>query len=216
MDLVDVFRVMVKRWKLIAIVTLVFTALVAGVGLRLLPDIYCAKATLYVLNTQADVNDTYYELRAAQLIANDFAEIANSPDMRSVVAHSIGLNNIDDYDTHVEVAAGTRVINLLVNGPDAEMASKIASSLCDSIADSAVELMGVERVNFVGGVSAGTKPMCPQRKLLTAASFCIGFAFGTIYVVGAALLDTRVRSEQDIADLVPVPVFGHVAVVEKG
>lgn len=225
MNLFDALRLMLKRWKMILAIALAFSVLAAGACWRLLPSVYCAKATLYVLNTRyvyassdssAGELSAYYDLQSAQLMANDFAEVANSKDMRDAAAQSVGLKDIDEYDTHAEVIPGTRIINLLVTGPNARLAGQIADALFQSVSDTAIRFMGVRAVNNIGEVEVGNRPIAPQRKLLTVSAFFVGLALAGIYVVGEALIDTRVRTERDLADIIPVPVFGHIAVVGRG
>ena len=225
MNLIGAFRLMLRHWKMILTTALVFSFLTASACWSLLPSVYCAKATLYVLNkryvyapSDSSVREpsAYYDLQSAQLMANDFAEVANSKDLRDAAARSVGLRDINEYDIHAEVIPGTRIINLLVTGPNARMAGQIASALSQSVSDTAIRFMGVRAVNHIGGIEVSDHPIAPQRKLLTVSAFFIGLALAGIYVVGEALIDTRVRSERDLADIIPVPVFGHIAVVGRG
>ncbi|MBQ9316930.1 MAG: hypothetical protein IJ203_08920 [Atopobiaceae bacterium] len=225
MNLIDALHLILRRWKTILAAAVLVSVAVAGACRCFLPDVYCAKATLYVLNKYIDSSSldspaeelsTYYDLRSAQLMASDFAEVANSQDMRDSAARIVGLNSIDDFDVHAEVIPGTRIINLLVIGPDAQMAERIARALAESVSNTAIRFMGVKAVNYIGRVAVSAHPIAPQRKLYTAAAFTIGFALASIYVVGEALVNTRVHSASDLADIVPVPVFGHIAVVGRG
>ena len=225
MNLIDALRLMLRRWKIILATAIVFSVLATGACKFFLPDVYRAKATLYVLSRYVNYSSSdssieersaYYDLRSAQLMASDFAEVANSQDLRDSAARSVGLNSIDDYDVHAEVTPGTRIINLLVIGPDAQMAERIARALAESVSNTATRFMGVKAVNYIGKVTVGDHPIAPQRKLYTAAAFLVGFALAAIFVVGEALVNTRVHSASDLADIVPVPVYGHIAVVRRG
>ena len=223
MNLIDALHLMLRRWKTILTTAVLVSVVATGACRCFLPDVYCAKATLYVLNkyidssadSPAEERSTYYDLRSAQLMASDFAEVANSQDLRDFAARIVGLNSIDDYDVHAEVIPGTRIINLLVVGPDAQMAERIARALAESVSNTAIRFMGVKAVNYIGRVAVGAHPIAPQRKLYTAAAFTIGFALASMYVVGEALVNTRVHSASDLAGIVPVPVFGHIAVVGR-
>ena len=84
------------------------------------------------------------------------------------------------------------------------------------VTNTAIRFIGVKLVNYIGRVAVGAHAITSQLKLYTAAVFTIGFALASIYVVGEALVNTRVHSASDLADIVPVPVYGHIAVVRRG
>ena len=219
MTLLELLGLLRKHLKLVIILPILI-AVVAGVATAFMADEYTATTSMYVLSqTQTDEeyvsnSSTYTDLSASQMIANDVATLAESDTLAEDVAVSLGLESIDGYSVSVESSTDTRIITLSVTGADPEVAASIANAYVQNVAASAQSVMDVESVNVVDQATIPESPSGPNRTLYVAVAFLAGLFLAVCIIVIADMVNVKVRTDDDITDLLGVPVVGHFPDVE--
>ena len=219
MTLLELLGLLRKHLKLVIILPILI-AVVAGVATAFMADEYTATTSMYVLSqTQTDEeyvsnSSTYTDLSASQMIANDVATLAESDTLAEDVAVSLGLESIDGYSVSVESSTSTRIITLSVTGADPEVAASIANAYVQNVAASAQSVMDVESVNVVDQATIPESPSGPNRTLYVAVAFLAGLFLAVCIIVIADMVNVKVRTDDDINDLLGVPVVGHFPDVE--
>lgn len=193
------------------------TAAVVAAGSIFLPNEYTATTTMYVLskNDEQQTMITQSDLSAGQMLTNDVATILRSDRVKNDVASQFGLENLNAYDLSVTSSTTTRVITLAVTGHDPRNAAEVANALVEDTSRVASEIMQIEAVNVIDSAKTPMAPSGPRRGLYTAVGFMAGLFAAVAIVVIQDMLDTRVRSGQDVEELVGVPVVGHFPALER-
>ena len=195
------------------------TAIVVAIGCRFLPNEYTATTTMYVLSQRSENEEsgtiTTQELSASQMLTNDVASILRSSRVKNDVAQQFGLESLSEYSLSVASSTTTRVITLSVTGKDPNNVAAIANALVESTSRIAVEVMQIEAVNVIDAAVPPTHPSGPRRALYTMVGCMAGFCAAVSIVVIRDMVDTRVRSGQDVEELVGVPVMGHFPALER-
>ena len=219
MTLLELLGLLRKHLKLVIILPILI-AVVAGVASMFMADEYTATTSMYVLSqTQTDEeyvsnSSTYTDLSASQMIANDVATLAESDTLAEDVALSLGIESIDGYSVSVESSTSTRIITLSVTGADPETAASIANAYVQNVASSAQSVMDVESVNVVDQATIPENPSGPNRVLYVAVAFLAGLFLAVCIIVIADMVNVKVRTDDDINDLLGLPVVGHFPDVE--
>ena len=194
-------------------------AIVIAIGCKFMPDEYTATTTMYVLSQRSENEEigaiTSQELSASQMLTNDVATILRSSRVKNDVAQQFGLDNLNEYDLSITSSTTTRVITLSVTGTDPNNAAAIANALVESTSRIAIEVMQIEAVNVIDAAVPPTHPSGPRRTLYTMLGCMAGFCAAVSIVVIQDMVDTRVRSGQDVEELVGVPVMGHFPALER-
>ena len=193
------------------------TAAVVAVGSIFLPNEYTATTIMYVLskNDEQQTMITQSDLSAGQMLTNDVATILRSDRVKNDVASQFGLENLNAYDLSVTSSTTTRVITLAVTGHDPRNAAEVANALVEDTSRVASEIMQIEAVNVIDSAKTPMAPSGPRRALYTAVGFMAGLFAAVAIVVIQDMLDTRIRSGQDVEELVGVPVVGHFPALER-
>ena len=131
------------------------------------------------------------------------------------VAEELGLKDLSDYDISVESTTTSRIIELGVSGTDPKQAAAIANALAEGTAEVSSEVMGVDAVNIVDPAAAPTAPSGPPRMLYIAAAFMGGLFLAIAIVVVSDMMNARVRSAEDVEELIDVPVIGRIPPSEE-
>ncbi len=220
LTLLDLLKLMKKYLKTIVIIPVVFTVVAAAVCWIVLPNQYTATTSLYVLTTSSTSSESsdgisYSDLNASQMITNDIATLVVSSRVLSDSATALGMQSLDDYNVNVDSSTSTRVITLSVTGTSQEYVAAVANQLAFTTDEVAREVMDVESVNVIDEATTPTAPSGPPRVFYTAISLLVGLAFAIALVVVLDMVNTRVRTEEEAAELVGLPVIGRIPAIRR-
>lgn len=222
MTLFEALQLSKRNLKLFVIVPLLFMVAMGAYSFVFMSDEYTASTSMYILarsdSPQGTVsnNDLNNDLSTSQLIANDIAELAQSERVTSSTESALGLEDLSDYTVSVAGESTTRLINVTVTGPNAQMAADVANEIASNTSQVAQEVMSVDSIKVVDKAKPAKKPSGPNRpKLMLLAA-----AGGLMVVIGYLLVqdavDTRIRNAQDAEETLGLPVIGRIPAVKGG
>ena len=218
MTLFELLALLRKRLRLVILLPLLTCALV-GVGSLFLPNEYTASTTMYVLSKTGDTDQavvTQQDLSAGQMLTNDVSTILKSDRVKNDVAEELGLEDLGDFDLSITSSTTTRVITLAVTGTDPQQTAEVANALVVDTSNVASEVMQIQSVNVIDSATVPQSPSGPRRALYAAVGLMAGLFAAVCIVVIEDMLDTRVRSGEDVEELVGIPVVGHFPQIERG
>lgn len=220
MTLLELLQLIRRNLKLTIILPVLCAVIAAVVCWGFMANQYTASVSIYAL-TKLDANSqvsgtTSTDLTGSQLLANDIAELAGNQQVQEEVASKLGMNDLSGYKVSVESATTTRVMSISVTGESATRAAVIANKMAEVIDDTAKDVMNVEAVNVVSSAQAPQQPSGPKRPLYVAVAFLAGLFIAIAIIVLKDMLNTRVRNEDEITELLGVPVIGRFPEVVKG
>lgn len=218
MTLLDLFHLLRKHLKLVILLPLA-CMLAAGVySFVVMPNTYSATVSMYVLVQQdnAKSNSLSSDLSASQMVTNDVATLLKSDRVVNETASSLGLENLKAYKTAITSSTTSRVLSLEVTGPDAQMAANIANKMADEVSTVAHDVMNVDSVNVVDSAKVPTAPSGPKRPLYMAVGLLGGLFVAVAIVVVEDMLNTKVRDQEELEELLGVPVIGRIPAMKGG
>lgn len=187
----------------------------------LMPNQYTAETSIYALTTSnAESTNvegvTSSDMTASQQLANDFAELAKNDYIQLLAAKNLGMEDLSGFNVSVASNTNNRVIKLDVTGQDPESCALIANALAKEIGTTAVDVMGVKAVNVISEASTPEKPSGPNRKMYALVALLAGLFLAVALVVLRDMLDTTVRNDDELADILGVPVIGRLPMMNEG
>lgn len=218
MTLLDLFHLLRKHLKLVILLPLA-CMLAAGVySFVMMPNTYSATVSMYVLVQQDNTNSHSLssDLSASQMVTNDVATLLKSDRVVNETASSLGLENLKAYKTSITSSTTSRVLSLEVTGPDAQMAANIANKMADEVSTVAHDVMNVDSVNVVDSAKVPTAPSGPKRPLYMAVGLLGGLFVAVAIVVVEDMLNTKVRDQEELEELLGVPVIGRIPAMKGG
>lgn len=222
MTLIELLALLRKRIGLVIALPVICALITAAYCWGVMPNEYTAEVSIYALTknssgqTANEEGVTYSDMQMSQLLANDFAELAKNAQVRENTALALGMENLNGYNISVSSSTTTRILKVSVTGRDPEYAALIANKLATEIGETAVRVMGIEAVNVVNEAQVPTDPSGPRRALYTLVAFLAGLFAAIAIVVLRDMLDTTVRSADDVEELLGVPVVGRFPYEKKG
>ncbi|MDO4539166.1 MAG: Wzz/FepE/Etk N-terminal domain-containing protein, partial [Coriobacteriales bacterium] len=203
---------LLRRHFVLVIVLPIITGLITFGVVMLMPNEYTASTTMYVLSrneAEASAALTQQDLNTAQMLTNDVTTLIKSDRIKNDVSTHLGLSNLKGFKINVTSSTTTRVITLSVTNADPQLACDVANAIVDDVSIVAQEVMQIQSVNVIDTAQVPTSPSGPRRLMYTAVGALGGLFLAVAIVVLRDSLDTRVRSGQEVEEIVGIPVVGH-------
>ena len=218
MTLLELLHLLRKHLKLVVALPLACAVGMAIFSFAFMGNAYTASTSMYVLAQRDDATSSSLstDLSASQMISNDVSTLLTSDRVVNETAADLGLDDLSGYDTEVTSETTSRVITLSVTGPDPHMAADIANAMVANVSEIAQEVMEIESVNPIDQAQAPSDPSGPNRPLYVVVAFMAGLFLAVAIVVVADMLNTKVRSGDEVEELLGIPIVGRIPVMEGG
>lgn len=219
MTLLELLTLLRKHLKLVIMLPIVCMVAMGLASVLMMNDTYTATTDMYVLASSEGSNSSSAlssDLSASQMLTNDVATLLQSDRVMSDAADQLGLPNLRGYDITVTSESTTRVITLQVTSSDAQGSANVANALADCVSNVAQEVMNVESVNVIDEAPTPEAPSGPNRMLYVAVAAMAGLFAAVSIVVLMDVIDTRVRSAEDVEELLELPVIGRIPEMKGG
>lgn len=219
MTLLELLTLLRKHLKLVIMLPIVCMVAMGLASVLMMSDTYTATTDMYVLASSEGGNSSSAlssDLSASQMLTNDVATLLQSDRVMSDAAEQLGLPSLRGYNITVTSESTTRVITLQVTSSDAQGSANVANALADCVSNVAQEVMNVESVNVIDEAPTPEAPSGPNRMLYVAVAAMAGLFAAVAIVVLMDVIDTRVRSAEDVEELLELPVIGRIPEMKGG
>ncbi len=216
MTLLELLKLLRKHLKLVIVLPILCAAATAAVSWLVLPNTYTSSTSMYVLTRANEGNSalTNSDLSASQMLTNDVAKLIKSDRIENDTADKLQMKNLKDYKITVSSETTTRVITVSVTGKSAQTAAIVANGLAETTDSVAREVMDVKSINVIDEAVEASSPSGPPRAMYTAVAFLAGIFLAIAIVVVMDMLNTRVRSADELEELLGVPVIGRIPTIK--
>lgn len=217
-SLQELFKTIRKRLSLIALITAIMITISGVVSFVFLTPIYQASTQLLVNQSKEDSAGqfTAQDIQANLQVINTYSEIIKSPFILSKVIEELDLETTPgalNSKITVNTVQNSQVLKMDVQDPDPAQAVEIANTTAAVFQKEIVSLMNVDNVNILAPAEMAEKPspIKPNPKLNMAIAAVIGLMIGVGIAFLLEYLDTTMKTEQDIEDVLGVPILGLIS-----
>lgn len=213
-DLVEVFKAIVRGRLPIAIALALSVALAAIYCFNFLPDVYSATTSLYVLNQIDQTVISSSDLSSSALLVNDYREIITSRRVTEAVAQELGLEDLKAFEIEVEAPADTRIIEVTVTGEDPARVMEVANGLAQEFSRYVVSIMRIDNVSIIDEALLPQAPSGPPREryIVLAALLAVIATMGVITAI--EIFSTSLKSADDVEKQTGLPVLAQIVWVD--
>ncbi|MDN4495155.1 YveK family protein [Ureibacillus aquaedulcis] len=217
-SLQEIFKIIKKRLVHIISITIV-AAIIAGViSFYLLTPIYQASTQILVNQEQTTEQQTVQtqDIQANLQLINTYNVIIKSPAILSIVIDRLDLSlSPDQLSNKITVSSqdNSQVVNISVQDENAAIAVEIANTTAEVFEIEIQELMNVNNVNILSSAVLGEdpSPIKPNKMLNIAIGAVIGLMIGLGLAFLIEYMDTTIKTEQDVEDILGLPIIGLVS-----
>ncbi|MCY0905475.1 polysaccharide biosynthesis tyrosine autokinase [Arthrobacter sp. H14-L1] len=216
MELSDYIRLIRKRWISILAVALLGLA-VAGAYTAFQTPKYDAKTQLFVSVKSTDSpTDLIQGSSFSEKRVTSYVNLATSPRVLQPVIDKLHLDlTAEGLKSQVTASAPpqTVLIDIKVTNTTPKLAAAIANSTADSLTQAVqqVEEGSVVKLSTIEPATEPISPSSPKVPLNLALGLVVGLLLGLSVAVLRQVLDTRVRTVEDIERITTAAVLGRFA-----
>lgn len=219
-SLQELFKILWKKLFLILAVSIVTVTIAGVVSYFFITPTY--KASTQILITQKNELNQFnmQDIQTNLQLINTYNVIIKSPAILSKVIENLELNTTPDKLNKiitVNSEQNSQVVTVSVHNPSHMNAVKIANMTAEVFQHEIKYLMNVDNVNILSPAFDTNNPIPEKPKpiLIMAISIVIGLMIGMGIAVLIEVLDTTVKSDQDIEELLQLPNLGLISIVSK-
>ncbi|PTX53725.1 capsular polysaccharide biosynthesis protein [Melghirimyces profundicolus] len=218
-ELSELWRIVKQRLKMIFFLMVLFVTATGSLCFFVLPQKYEATATILVQVTESDQN-SFNNVMANQKLVKTYGDIIKSRQVADAVIQNLGLNmKTEELLDRVEVSAPSEslVTSITVTDESPSMAAKIANGFAATFHQKIQMIMKVDNVSILDRAKVGPspEPVFPKPYLFMGAAAVIGMMVGIALAFLFDYMDKSVKTEEQVEQILGVPVLGAIADFEK-
>lgn len=220
-NLRQLFRIIKKRFWLIALLTII-TATISGViSFFVLTPVYEARTQILV--NQAKSKEQFYnssELQTNVQLIQTYNDIIKSPAILGEVTKQLNLDMTPkQLSNQIQVtnSQDSQVAHIVVQDTNARLAVKIANTTAAVFKKEVPKIMSIDNVSILAKaeLDESLSPIKPQPLLNIAIAVIVGIMAGIGLVFLLEYLDNSIKDEQDIDQIMELPVIGVISLMDQ-
>lgn len=217
LDLRELFGIIIKRLKMIIIVTLITTFIAAIVSVFFISPTYEATVGI-IISKQDGEKITNQDITMYQNLMQTYKDIAGTNKVAEMAASKLG-NGADAKEllkkTTVTTKTGTMVLTIAVDSKSAVESYKDVQAYAEAFVSRAKELISEGDVKIMDDAQVPQSPIKPNIKL----NIAIGFLVGLLLSAGAAFLieymNNTIVTKDDVEKYLEISVLGVIPDFEE-
>lgn len=216
-SLQDLFKTLKKRMSLIILLTIIAVTVSGLISFLLLTPIYQSSTQILVNQEKTDVTTfNSQDIQTNLQLINTYNVIIKSPAILSKVIEQLDLNTTPtalNNQITVNNEQNSQVVNISVQDPNPSVAVDIANTTANVFQTEIVKLMKVDNVSILTPaiLADNPAPVKPDPILNMAIAAVIGLMLGVGIAFLLEYLDTTVKNEQDVEELLNLPILGLIS-----
>ncbi|QDY44841.1 capsular biosynthesis protein [Planococcus glaciei] len=220
-SLQELFATLKKRLVLIIGLTIIAILIAGVVSYNFLTPIYQTNTQILVNQEKTDTAQLLNQNIQTDLqLINTYSVIIKSPAILDQVSEQLDLGlSVEALTNKITVtnAENSQVVNVSVQDPDPAIAVDIANTTAAVFQEEIQELMKVDNVSILSPavVKENPSPVAPNPMLNMAIAAVVGLMLGVGIAFLLEYLDTSLKNEQDIEDVLGIPLLGVISPIKE-
>lgn len=220
-SLQELFTTLKKRIGLIALMTILAITIAGVVSFLILTPIYETSTQILVNQEQSEAAQAINQNIQADLqLINTYSVIIKSPVILDQVASDLGLDvSAEQLNNQITVATAqnSQVVNISVRDENPAIAVDIANTTAAVFEKEIKGLMKVDNVSILSKavLKENPSPVAPNPMLNMAIAAVVGLMLGVGIAFLLEYLDTTIKNNQDIEDILGIPLLGIISPIQE-
>lgn len=220
LSLQEIAKILKKRLGLIITLTVISIGISAGISFYALTPIYQAQTQILVnQNSSPDGVYSWQTTETDLRLINTYNVIITSPVILTPVIDKLNLNLTPTQLTKqisLSNENDSKVVTISVENSNPSRAVEISNMVAEVFKEQIPQLMSVDNISILSAAKLSDKPtpIKPNKILNIAIGGLIGLMLGIGLAFLLELLDTTIKSEQDVEEYLGLPVMGVVDLIK--
>ena len=223
LDLKDLFNIFWHKKVHIILIVLIFIVLGVIYTVGFTTPMYSSSTTLLLAGSESSGEETTNSITTTDITLNSklvstYSVLVRSKDVLSQVISNLGMNiSWESLRNNVKVSSveDTEVIEISVTTNNAENSANIANEIAKVFTEKVAEIYNINNVHVVDEAEPENTPSNINHEKDVIIFAFIGLVVAVIYVLLANMLDTTVKTAEDIEKEFKLPVLASIPVYEN-
>lgn len=220
-SLQELFSTLKKRILLIILTTIIAITIAGSVSFIFLTPIYQASTQILVNKQTVEQNQfNSQDIQTNLQLINTYNEIIKTPAILDKVIANLDLDTTPaalNSKITMNSAQNSQVLSITVQDPEPAIAVDIANTTAEVFQEEIQKLMKIDNVNILSPAVMGDnpRPVKPDPYLNMAIAAVIGLMIGVGIAFLLEYLDTTVKTETDVEELLGLPILGLISPITE-
>ncbi|EGQ1625764.1 capsule biosynthesis protein CapA [Staphylococcus pseudintermedius] len=212
-DLGQLLKMVKKNMRLLIALPILFLVLSAVLTFWVLTPKYEA-STQILVNQKKD--ESAYDNQVIQNnlhLVNTYSEILKSPRILNEVSKKYHKQfSYDELSEMINVtnSAESQIINISVTSSSPSESENLANMIAKVYADEMPNIMNIDNVSILSKAVNDAEKVAPKTGLNLIIGLLLGIVVAILIILTKELLDTRVKTEEDVEEYLKLPVLGAI------
>lgn len=219
-DLKELFEIFWHKKVQIILIILIFMVIGVIYSVGFVTPMYSSSTTLVLAGTASSTEEqstntiTTTDLTINSKLVATYSELVKSKNILGQVISNLGINiDAEELRKNIEVTSvkDTELIEITVSDENPEYAARIANEIASVFEERiAKEIYNINNVHIVDEATEETEPSNVNHVKDIVIFAFIGAVVAVMYVLIANMLDTTVKTQEDIEKSIKIPVLASI------
>lgn len=214
----EIFEALKKRWKMIALITIVATVISGVFSFFIIDPVYEASTKLFV-GKEENSEEVYNsnDIAMYQKLLKTYSETIKTRDLLTSAIkdskYDLEVGAVSSALTVVPVA-DTQILQIKYQSKDPKEAEIVLKAISNNFIKTAKELVPNGNVRTIEAVEMPEKPVSPNKKMNIAIAFLLGLMVSVGLVFLLEYLDNTYKTKEQLEKELELPVLGVIPTLE--
>lgn len=227
LDLKELFQIFWNKKVQILLIILIFIVIGIIYTVGFVTPMYSSSTTLVLAGTESSSSTnttgadsiTTSDITINSKLVATYSELVKSKNVLRQVISNLGIN-VDEANLRQNVSVSsvkdTELIEITVSNENAGYSAKIANEIAKVFTEKVGEIYNINNVHVVDEAEVSSSPSNVNHAKDIVIFAFIGAVIAIMYVLIANMLDTTVKTQQDIEKLTKCPVLASIPIYDMG
>lgn len=212
-DLSKLFKILKKNMKYLIILPIVFLVLSMVITFIFMTPKYSSSTQVLVNQKETDNQMMAQQVQSNLQLVNTYSEIIKSPRILDKVSKNLkGKYSSEEISGMLTVSnqAESQILNIAVENESREAASKVANEIANVFSKDISKIMNVDNVSILSKADTKGNQISPKPLVNLVVGSFLGLIVALIIIFLKEMLDKRIKTEEDVAEILDLPVLGTI------
>ena len=201
-----------KRWKIIALTTVVATLISGIFSFFIISPTYEASTKVFIGKEESSMeNYNYNDITMYQKLLKTYSELIKTKDLinRAITNSEYELKVEEVFkDVSVTTVADTQMLKIAYRSTSPKIAKNMLENITNEFIATAQELVPNGNVRVLESVELPKNPVAPNKTMNIAIAFILGMMVGLGIVFLLEYLDNTYKNKEQLEKDLDIPVLG--------
>ncbi|MEB8262724.1 Wzz/FepE/Etk N-terminal domain-containing protein [Mammaliicoccus sciuri] len=212
-DLSKLFLILKKNIKYLIVLPIVFLALSMVITFVFMTPKYSSSTQVLVNQKETDNQMMAQQVQSNLQLVNTYSEIIKSPRILDKVSKNLkGKYSSKELSGMLTVSnqAESQILNIAVENESREAASKVANEIANVFSKDVSKIMNVNNVSILSKADNNGSKVSPKPLINAVVGVFLGLIVALIIIFMKEILDKRIKTEEDVTEILDLPVLGTI------